>query len=157
MKHMRDIVIRPTKLAGKCSSKVKQQLYSNAIENIIVGPTRISKKCHNKNKEWRRHLYITISYEVFLQNGKKVDSVKELVFKYGSKSVIQGINEFVYGMCEEEEKFRIVPASKAGLERLEDLITSNENVILKIRVMKIDEFLNTEKKKKKGNCNCDKK
>ena len=152
----KDVVTKPSKLIGKCNtcnSRIKEQLYNHAIENIIVGPTRISKKCHNKAKEWRKHLYFTISYDVFLQNGKKVDSVKELVFKYGSKSVIQGINEGVYGMCEQEERFRIVVASKAGLERLESMISFKEKVILKIRVMKIDEFINTGQKK----CNCDNK
>ena len=138
------------------TAKAKCQLgYNDRIEEILLRSTSISVKCHNKNKEWRKHLFVTVSYEIFLQNGTKMDTVNELVFKYGGKSVIQGINEGIYGMCQHEEKVLLLPANKVGLERLDDLILPNENVILKIRLLQIDEFQKGYKKNR--NCNCNKK
>ena len=110
------------------------------IDDVIIRPTNVPDKCHNKVKNSAKDLYVTVSYELFLQNGQKVDSVEELHFKYGSKSVIQGITEGIYGMCEQEERFLNIPASKAyGVTGLENKVPPNENVIFNIKLLSLVE------------------
>ena len=70
------------------------------IQDVIIRPTKVPDKCHTKIKESARDLYISVSYELFLPNGQKVDSVEELHFKYGSKSVIQAGRKISKYPCE---------------------------------------------------------
>ena len=118
------------------------------VEDIIIRPTKVPEKCHNKIQETRRSLMVKVKYDLFLLNGALVHSVDELHFKYGSKSVMPGLNEGIFGMCEGEERFLSIPSAKAyGQRGLENKVPPNENVILKIELLEVLEhgFTTAEK------------
>ena len=114
-------------------------LLSSHIEDIIINSTKIHEKCHNRIRDTSRHQMVKLKYDLFLAtNGALVHSVDELHFKYGSKSVLPGLNEGIFGMCPGEERFLSLPAAKAyGPLGLDNIVPPNENVILKIELLQV--------------------
>ena len=114
-------------------------LAASNIEDIIINSTKIPEKCHNRIRDTPRHQMVKVKYDLFLAtNGALVHSVDELHFKYGSKSVLPGLNEGIFGMCPGEERFLSLPAAKAyGPQGLDNIVPPNENVILKIKLLQV--------------------